>query len=72
MDGQPVALQLPPTITLQVTDTAPPEHAGGGSSVYKEATLASGRVVMVPLFIKTGDKIRVNTETGEYLGKEHE
>ena len=71
VDGQPVALQLPPSITLEVVDTAPPEHAGGGSSVYKEAAIASGRVVMVPLFIKTGDKIRINTDTGEYQGKEH-
>ena len=71
IDGQPVALQLPPAIAMEIIDTAPPEHAGGGSSVYKEATLASGRMVMVPLFIKTGDRIRLSTENGEYLGKEH-
>jgi elongation factor P len=72
IEGQPVSLQLPPSLTMEVVDTAPPEHAGGGSSVYKEATVVSGRVVMVPLFIKKGDKIRINTGNGEYQGKEHD
>ncbi len=71
VDGQPVALQLPPVIALAVADTAPGEHGGGGSTVYKEAKLASGLVVHVPLFIKTGDKIRIKTDTREYQGKEH-
>ena len=70
VDGQPVALQLPPSVVMEVTDTAPPEH-GGGNNVYKEATLASGCTIMVPLFIKVGDRIRVSTENGEYQGKEH-
>jgi len=70
VEGRPAVIQLPPTIAMQVVDTAPPEHAGGGSSVYKEARLASGRMIMVPLFIKTGDFIRINTVTGEYQGKE--
>ena len=52
-------------------DTSPVEHAGGSTNVYKEAKLASGFVVQVPLFIKNGDKIRVSTETHEYLGKAH-
>jgi elongation factor P len=71
IEGQPVALQLPGQVVMEVTDTAPPEHAGGGSNVYKEATLAGGLLAHVPLFIKNGDKIRVNTETREYQGKEH-
>jgi elongation factor P len=71
VDGQPLAVQLPPMIAIEIADTAPPEHAGGGNSVFKEARLASGRTIMVPLFIKTGDKVRVNSETGAYEGKEH-
>lgn len=71
LEGRPVSLQLPATVTMEITDTAPPEHAGGGGNVYKEATVASGRVVMVPLFIKKGDKIRINTDDGAYQGKEH-
>ena len=71
IDGRPVALQLPAAIAMEVADTAPPEHAGGGSSVFKEATLASGRIVMVPLFIKNGDHVKIDTASGTYHGKEH-
>ncbi len=68
--SQPVALQLPPAIVMQVTETAPPSHAGS-NSVLKEATVAGGTRIMVPLFIKTGDQVRVSTVDGSYQGKEH-
>ncbi len=71
VDGQPVSLQLPPVIVMTIADTAPVEHIGGGSNIQKEAKLSSGIVIQVPLFIKTGDKIRVTTDTREYQGKEH-
>jgi elongation factor P len=71
VNGQPVALQLPPSLPMEIADTAPPAHGGGSGSVMKEARLASGRTVMVPLFIKVGDKIRVSTVDGTYQGKEH-
>lgn len=71
IEGQPVMVQLPPVVILEVTDTAPGEHSGSGSNVYKEAKLASGVTIHVPLFIKNGDKIRVKTDTREYQGKEH-
>ena len=71
IDGQPVSAQLPTHVVLTIANTAPPEHGGGGSSVLKEARLASGLVIHVPLFIRTGDKVRVKTDTREYLGKEH-
>jgi len=69
VEGQPVALQLPTALVMKVVDTAPVEHAGGSSSVHKEARLASGLVIHVPLFIKTGDKVRVSTENRQYQGK---
>lgn len=64
-------IQLPSIVVLEVVETAPVEHAGGGTSVQKEAKLASGLVTQVPLFIKNGEKIRVSTENRQYLGKEH-
>ncbi len=70
IEGQPIALQLPPVIVLEVVDTAPVEHAGGSTNVFKDAKLKSGIFVQVPLFIKTGDKIRLTTDTREYHGKE--
>ena len=71
IEGQPVSLQLPPIMVIAIADTAPVEHAGGMSNIHKEAKLASGLTIQVPLFIKTGDKIRVKTDTREYQGKEH-
>ena len=71
IEGHPFALQLPPVVVLAVAETAPSEHGGSGSSVYKEAKLASGVIVHVPLFIKNGDRIRVKTDSREYQGKEH-
>ena len=71
VEGQPVSLQLPAHVVLEVVDTAPVEHAGGSTNVTKEAELASGLVVHVPLFIKNGDKIKVGTEKRDYQGKEH-
>lgn len=71
VEGQVVSLQLPDIVVLEVVDTAPVEHAGGSSSVYKEAKLNSGMTIHVPLFIKNGDKIRLRTDTREYQGKEH-
>ncbi|MBI4716693.1 MAG: elongation factor P [Planctomycetes bacterium] len=71
VEGEPLSLQLPDVVVMNVADTAPVEHAGGSSSVYKEARLGSGMTISVPLFIKTGDRIRVSTESKTYLGKEH-
>lgn len=71
VEDRVAALQLPPSLVMEIADTAPVEHAGGGSTVLKEAKLACGLTIKVPLFIKTGDKIRVSTDKREYLGKEH-
>jgi elongation factor P len=70
VEGNPFALEMPDVIVMEVSDTAPVEH-GGATNVYKEARLKSGLMIKVPLFIKTGDRIRVKPETREYLGKEH-
>jgi len=71
VDGQPVSLQLPAVLVVEVVDTAPVEHAGGASNVQKEARLSCGITIHAPLFIKNGDKIRIKTDNREYQGKEH-
>ncbi len=71
VDGQPISMDLPEIVVLEVVDTAPVEHAGGSTNVHKEAKLSSGIAIQVPLFIKNGDKIRVRTDSREYQGKEH-
>ncbi len=69
-DGRPVALQPPETVVLRVVHTAPPVHAGGSSNVYKEAEMENGLTVMVPLFIRDGDLLRVLVRDRSYAGKE--
>jgi elongation factor P len=71
VDGAPLNVELPEVIRLKVAETAAPAHAvGATSSVLKEATLENKLLVRVPLFIKIGDLIRVDTRTRTYVGKE--
>ena len=66
-EGEPVGVELPTSVELEVANTDPGlkgDTATGGS---KPATLTTGYVVQVPLFIVTGDVIRIDTRTGEYL-----
>jgi elongation factor P len=72
IDGAPASLEMPEIISVKVAVTAAPEHSVGvASNITKEATLENGLQVRVPLFIKTGDMIRVDTRTKAYAGKEH-
>lgn len=67
---QPLLLDIPENVILTVADTAAPSHAvGTAANILKEARLENGLEVRVPLFIKTGDQVRINTRTREYLGK---
>ena len=72
VEEQIASIQLPDVVVLEVADTAPVQHVGGSVSVQKEAKLNSGLTIRVPLFIKNGDKVRLSTETRQYLGKEKE
>jgi elongation factor P len=73
VDGQPARLELPDIIALHVTETAAPEHSiGAANSILKEARLENGLTVHVPMFIKRGDLIRVDTRARTYAGKEKE
>ena len=65
-DGQPISLELPVKVELKVKDTPPGIKGDTSSGGNKPATLETGLIVQVPLFIKEGDVIRVNTQTGEY------
>ncbi len=66
-EEKPIGVELPPKVTLKVIETPPGvkgDTAQGGS---KPAKLETGATVQVPLFIKEGDSIRVNTEEGTYV-----
>ena len=66
---EPVGIELAPTVDLKVLDTAPGIKGATASAQVKPATLETGLVVQVPPFVNTGDTVRVNTETGEYLSR---
>jgi elongation factor P len=62
-----IGLELPPTVELTVVETEPGVKGDTATSATKPATLETGLVVQVPLFIDVGMRIKVNTETGEYV-----
>jgi len=66
---EPVGIELPQTVDLVVQDTPPAIKGATASAQLKPATLETGLVVQVPPFVSTGDRIRVNTETGEYQSR---
>ena len=67
--SEPVGIELPPTVDLLVEDTAPGIKGATASNQIKPARLETGLVVNVPPFVNSGDRVRVSTETGEYLSR---
>jgi elongation factor P len=70
VDGRPADVQVPSAVELAVVETQPGvrgDTASGGGN--KPATLESGVVVQVPLFVNTGDRVRVDTRSREYVGR---
>jgi elongation factor P len=68
-DVEPVGIELPPTVDLVVKETVPGIKGATASAQVKPATLETGLVIQVPPFVNEGDKVRVNTETGEYQSR---
>jgi elongation factor P len=70
IDGEPSDVQLPSAVELEVTQADPglrgDSVSGGGT---KPATLETGTVIQVPLFVETGETIRVDTRSGEYVAR---
>ncbi len=70
LDGAAAEVAFPPNFVDVVVDTAPPSSASHASNVMKDATLACGLVAKVPLFIRVGERVKVDTGTHKYMGKE--
>ncbi len=66
-EGRPISLELPASVVLVVTESEPAVKGDSVSNIMKPATLETGLKIKVPLFVKEGDKVRVDTRTGEYL-----
>lgn len=67
--GRPVGLSLPPSVKLEVTRTQPAVRGDTATAVTKPAEVETGLVVKVPGHIKQGERIQVDTRTGEFLGR---
>jgi elongation factor P len=68
-DGQPVGIELPQTVDLEVVETEPGLKSATASSVTKPAKTETGLIVQVPPFINAGEKIKVDTSEGAYLSR---
>jgi elongation factor P len=68
-EGQPLYVELPPAVELVVDYTEPGLQGDRSTGGTKPATLQTGAVISVPLFITTGEKVKVDTRSGEYLGR---
>ena len=69
INDSPVTVELPNFIELQIVKTDPGIRGDTASGGSKPATLESGAVVQVPLFLNEGDVVKVDTRSGEYLGR---
>lgn len=66
-EGEGLGLELPNSLVYEITDTGPGARGNTVSNVFKDATLDNGLIVKVPMFAKVGEKIKVDTRTGQYV-----
>jgi elongation factor P len=69
VDGRPAGVDLPASVELAVVDTEPGVKGDTVSNVTKPATLETGAVVHVPLFVNVGDRIKVDTRERRYISR---
>lgn len=67
LDSQPISIEIPKSVNLKVIYTEPAVKGDTSNNPTKKAILESGLEMQVPLFIETGDILKINTETGEYI-----
>jgi elongation factor P len=60
---------MPASVDIAVTEAAEGVRGDSANNVQKPVTLATGKVIQAPLFVKVGDVVRVDTRTGKYLGR---
>jgi elongation factor P len=69
VNGKPSAIQLPASVELEVSETEPGVKGDTVSNVTKPATLETGAVVQVPLFVNTGDRVKVDPREARYISR---
>lgn len=66
-DGEALALELPMSLSYTITETGPGERGNTVSNVFKEAVMDNGLMVKVPMFMKIGERVKVDTRSGDYI-----
>jgi elongation factor P len=69
VEGNPVTVELPPSVELTVKESSDGIKGDTANNPTKPAVLETGLEIQVPLFIKVGERVRVDTESGKYLGR---
>ena len=69
-NGEPLDIEIPVSLVLEVVDTEPGAKGDTVSNVTKPAKLETGISIQVPIFVNIGDKVKVDTRSREYLGRE--
>lgn len=68
-EEKPIAIELPKTVVFEVKYTEPAQRGNTVSNAFKDAKLINNTKVKVPMFIKIGDKVKINTDSGEYISR---
>jgi elongation factor P len=66
---KPISVELPPMVELKISYTEPAVQGNTGGKVLKDAKMETGLMTQVPLFCHEGDVVKIDTKTGEYLGR---
>ncbi len=68
-EGKAVQVEIPSTVTMKVIESAEGVRGDSANNVQKPATVETGKVINVPLFIKEGESVKIDTRNGAYLGR---
>ena len=68
-EGKPVQVELPASVSLKIVESPEGLRGDTASNVNKPATLETGKTINVPLFIKEGETVKIDTRTGAYMGR---
>lgn len=68
-EGTPLYIELPASVEMEITYTEPGLQGDRSTGGTKPATIQTGRQIQVPLFLNVGDRVKVDTRTGDYLGR---
>ena len=69
VNGAPVAIELPPNVVLEIADCEPTMKGQTVTARTKSATLSTGLPVQVPEYITPGEKVKIDTKTGAFIGR---